>query len=135
MIDSKKLRYSLLMLSGIIALGTCGYYFVEHMPLFEAFYMTIITISTVGFAEVIPLSQAGRAITVIIIILGISVGAYTIGVLVKALVVIAEEKVPVDGNCAKKIDLLYFTYYNDFSNKKCGFEESPFLQNRQWNVA
>ena len=82
----KKPRFSLLMLFGIIALGTCGYYFVEHMPLFEAFYMTIITISTVGFAEVIPLSQAGRAITVIIIILGISVGAYTIGVLVRALV-------------------------------------------------
>ena len=84
--DSKKLRYSLLMLVGITILGTCGYYFVEHMSPFEAFYMTIITISTVGFAEVIPLSQAGRTITVIIIILGISVGAYTIGVLVRALV-------------------------------------------------
>lgn len=84
--DSIKLRYSLLMLLGIIAFGTCGYYFVEHMPLFEAFYMTIITISTVGFAEVTPLSQAGRIITVIIIILGISVGAYTIGMLVRALV-------------------------------------------------
>lgn len=84
--DSIKLRYSLLMLLGIIAFGTCGYYFVEHLPLFEAFYMTIITISTVGFAEVIPLSQAGRIITVIIIILGISVGAYTIGMLVRALV-------------------------------------------------
>jgi voltage-gated potassium channel len=86
MTESKKLRYSLLMLIGIIALGTCGYYFVEHMPLFEAFYMTIITLSTVGFAEVIPLSHAGRAITVIIIMLGISVGAYTIGMLVRALV-------------------------------------------------
>ena len=84
--DSEKLRYSLLMLIGIIALGTCGYYFVEHMPLFEAFYMTIITLSTVGFSEVIPLSQTGRTITVIIIILGISVGAYTIGMLVRALV-------------------------------------------------
>ena len=84
--DTKKLRYSLLMLVGIITFGTCGYYFVEHMPLFEAFYMTIITITTVGFAEVIPLSQIGRTITVIIIILGISVGAYTIGVLVRALV-------------------------------------------------
>jgi voltage-gated potassium channel len=86
MMDSKKLRYSLLLLTGIIALGTSGYYFVEHMPLFEAFYMTIITLSTVGFAEVVPLSQAGRAITVIIIVVGISVGAYTIGVLVRALV-------------------------------------------------
>ena len=84
--DSRKLRYSLLMLIGIIGLGTCGYYFVEHMPLFESFYMTIITLSTVGFSEVIPLSQAGRTITVIIIILGISVGAYTIGMLFRALV-------------------------------------------------
>jgi voltage-gated potassium channel len=48
--------------------------------------MTIITLSTVGFSEVIPLSQAGRSITVIIIFLGISVGAYTIGMLVRALV-------------------------------------------------
>jgi voltage-gated potassium channel len=86
MMDSKKLRYSLLMLIAIIAFGTCGYYFIEHMPLFEAFYMTVITLSTVGFAEVVPLSQAGRAITVVIIILGISVGAYTIGMLVRALV-------------------------------------------------
>ena len=86
MMDSKKLRYSLLMLLGIMAFGICGYYFVEHMSLFDALYMTIITLSTVGFAEVIPLSQAGRAITVIIIFLGISVGAYTVGVLVKALV-------------------------------------------------
>ncbi|MGD8343390.1 MAG: potassium channel protein [Desulfobacterales bacterium] len=84
--DTKKLRYSLLMLVGIITFGTCGYYFVEHMPLFEAFYMTIITITTVGFAEVIPLSQSGRTITVIIIVLGITAGTYTIGVLVRALV-------------------------------------------------
>jgi voltage-gated potassium channel len=84
--DSKKLRYSLLMLIGIIAFGTLGYCFVEHMPLFEAFYMTIITITTVGFAEVIPLSQNGRAITIIIIVLGITAGTYTIGVLVRALV-------------------------------------------------
>jgi voltage-gated potassium channel len=56
------------------------------MPFFEAFYMTIITISTVGYAEIVPLSQAGRALTIIIIILGITVGAYTIGLLVRAFV-------------------------------------------------
>lgn len=74
------------MLIGIVAFGTTGYYFIEHMPLFEAFYMTIITISTVGYAEIIPLSQAGRALTIIIIILGITVGAYTIGMLVRAFI-------------------------------------------------
>ncbi len=74
------------MLIGILAFGTYGYYFVEKMPLFEAFYMTMITISTVGYAEIVPLSHAGRALTIIIIILGITVGAYTIGMLVKAFI-------------------------------------------------
>ena len=53
------------MLIGIVAFGTSGYYFVEHMPLFESFYMTIITISTVGYAEIMPLTQAAVPSTVL----------------------------------------------------------------------
>ncbi len=53
------------------------------MPLFEAFYMTIITISTVGFSEIRPLTMVGRSITLVIIVLGISVGTYTIGIIVR----------------------------------------------------
>jgi voltage-gated potassium channel len=81
--DPKHLRQALIMLIGIIAFGTFGYYFVENMPLFEAFYMTIITISTVGFSEIRPLSALGRSITIIIIILGISFGTYTISIIVR----------------------------------------------------
>ena len=84
--DGKKLLYSLMMLAALIALGTMGYYFFEHTSLFDAFYMTIITLSTVGFSEIVPLSQVGRTITVVIIILGISVGTYTIGIIVQWLV-------------------------------------------------
>jgi len=49
------------------------------MPVFDAFYMTIITISSVGFSEVKPLSQVGRIITIIVIVSGISVLTYTLG--------------------------------------------------------
>lgn len=81
--DSKKLLKAFAMLLGIIGFGTIGYYCFEEMPLFDAFYMTIITISTVGFSEIVPLTYVGRIITVIIIIMGISVGTYTIGIIVK----------------------------------------------------
>jgi len=84
--DSRKLRYSLIMLAALVAFGTIGYYFFEHMPIFDAFYMTIITISTVGFSEIVPLTKVGRSITVVIIILGISVGTYTVGIIVQWLV-------------------------------------------------
>ncbi|MGD8209269.1 MAG: potassium channel protein [Desulfobacterales bacterium] len=84
--DSRKLRYSLMMLAALVAFGTFGYNIFEHMPIFDAFYMTIITISTVGFSEIIPLTKVGRSITVVIIILSISVGTYTIGVVMQWLV-------------------------------------------------
>ena len=77
--DYPKLRISLFLLIITIGFGTGGYVIFEGMPLFEAFYMTLITISTVGFSEVRPLSDVGRAITIIIIILGISLLTYTLG--------------------------------------------------------
>ena len=81
--NAGKFRYSIFLLTAIIAFGTFGYYLFEHMPLFEAFYMTIITISTVGFSEIRPLTMVGRSITLVIIVLGISVGTYTIGIIVR----------------------------------------------------
>jgi voltage-gated potassium channel len=84
--DYSKLKLSLILFCGIIAFGTLGYATVDHMPVFDAFYMTIITISTVGFSEIRPLSPAGRVITIIVIVTGISLGTYTLGLLVRIFV-------------------------------------------------
>jgi len=77
--DYSKLKLSLFLLLLTIGFGTGGYVVLEDMLPFEAFYMTLITISTVGFSEIKPLSDTGRAITIIIIILGISLLTYTLG--------------------------------------------------------
>ena len=70
--DYRKLRISLELLIGIFAFGTAGYYLFEDMNLFDAFYMTLITVSTVGFGEIKPLTASGRMITVVVIVTGIS---------------------------------------------------------------
>jgi voltage-gated potassium channel len=70
----------------ILAFGTFGYHLIEEMPFFEAFYMTIITVSTVGFSEIKQFSEAGRVITIIVIVTGIGAGTYTLGQLTKAFV-------------------------------------------------
>ncbi len=77
--DYSKLKLSLFLLIATISFGTFGYVIFEDMPPFEAFYMTLITISTVGFSEIKPLSHIGRIITIIIIIMGISLLTYTLG--------------------------------------------------------
>ena len=77
--DYSRLRISFILLFAVIFAGTIGYSVFEDMPVFDAFYMTVITISTVGFSEIKPLSQVGRIITVIVIVSGISVLTYTLG--------------------------------------------------------
>lgn len=62
----------LVFVSFLLMLGTIGYRSLEpHWSLSEAFYMTVITVSTVGFAEIQPLSPQGRWFTVVLIFLGL----------------------------------------------------------------
>ncbi len=81
--DFKKLRLSITTLFGILMFGTTGYYLIEDMSVFEALYMTVITISTVGFSEIKQLSTYGRIITIIVIGASMTIGAYSIGIIVK----------------------------------------------------
>lgn len=66
------LRSTLLGLS-VIAVGTIGYMVIEGVGPLAAFYMTAITVTTVGFREAFPLSPAGQAFTVMLAFGGIGV--------------------------------------------------------------
>jgi voltage-gated potassium channel len=63
----------LLLFSSILAFGTIGYVIIEHWGWFDSLYMTVITMATVGFLEVHPLSSAGRVLTMLLIFLGVTV--------------------------------------------------------------
>ena len=71
--EFQKLRVAFVLVLCIIGFGTTGYYIFENMKPFDAFYMTMITISTVGFQEVKPLtiimmdSELGLAIEELIV--------------------------------------------------------------------
>jgi len=49
---------------GLIVLGTSGYHAIEGWSLFDALYMTVTTLTTIGYGEVHPLSPAGRTFTI-----------------------------------------------------------------------
>ena len=52
---------------------------IEDYPVLEAFYMTVITISTVGYGEVLPLSAGGRIFTIFLILSGVGSLAFAAG--------------------------------------------------------
>ncbi|PHN07372.1 potassium channel family protein [Flavilitoribacter nigricans] len=74
------LQLALGLLMAELLLGTLGYMILENYSAEEAIYMTIITISTVGFTEVQPLDIAGRIFTTILILANIGIFAYLLAV-------------------------------------------------------
>lgn len=65
--------------------GTVGYVVIEHFGWLDALFMTVITITTVGYEEVHHLDAAGQAFTISLIVFGVAGFLYTFGVLVEQL--------------------------------------------------
>lgn len=71
---SNKLRIFIILF--VFTIGTLGFYYIEGTwTILEALYMTIITITTVGYGEIKPLSPQGQIFTIIFIIMGLSTAA------------------------------------------------------------
>ncbi len=70
----------------VLVIGTSGYMLIERWTPLEALYMTVTTISTVGFGEIRPLSDAGRLFTMFIILSGTGVLAFLLGTIVEYVV-------------------------------------------------
>lgn len=70
------LQRVVLMLLFVLAGGTSGYMIIEGWSFTDSMYMTVITISTVGYGEVHPLSNAGKAFSAVLIAGGVGVALY-----------------------------------------------------------
>jgi voltage-gated potassium channel len=74
----RRLIWSIGALVAIVIIGVIGYMAIEGWTFLDAIYMTITTITTVGFREVQPLSEAGRIFTMVLIIFGVGGALYVL---------------------------------------------------------
>ncbi len=70
MSGKNRIILAIVLLVLVIIIGVVGYMSIENYSLMESFYMSIITITTVGFGEVKPLSPAGKGFTTFLILIG-----------------------------------------------------------------
>ena len=73
-------------LSLVFCLGVVGFMRVEGWSLFDSLYQVVITLSTVGFQEVYPLSHNGRIVTMLLIVTGVGSFAYLVSTFTQVLV-------------------------------------------------
>ena len=79
-------RLAVLLLVGVLAGGTVGYMVIEGWSAWDAFYMTVTTVATVGFREVHPLSRGGQVFTILLIFCGVGTAFYTVTLLATIIV-------------------------------------------------
>lgn len=80
-----RFRLPAALLAIVIVTGVAGYALIDRWDFLDSFYMTIITISTVGYAEVHPQSDAGRLFTSALIVVGVGTMLFGFGVFAEAL--------------------------------------------------
>lgn len=86
MSSTRRIKAGFTLLGVVLAVGTLGFVIIEDVPAFDAFYMVLITITTVGFGEVIPLSTMGRLWTTVVLLGGFGIALYTAAASIEYLV-------------------------------------------------
>src|SRR5579872_3742291 len=69
-----------------MAVGTVGFRVIEGYSLFDAFYMTLITITTVGYQEIHPLGYAGRIFNSFLILFGVTAMFVAVGAMTQTII-------------------------------------------------
>ena len=110
MFYNNRIVIALILCLAIIAIGTSGYMLIEGYTLFEGLYMSIITITTVGFGEVKPLSGVGRGFTIFLILIGFGSLAFAGHALVESLLERVQEGRSEIKKMKKHISLLKSHY-------------------------
>lgn len=79
-------RIAGVLLLAVLVIGTAGYVLIEGWNVLDAFYMTVITVATVGYGEVHPLSRAGELFTIFMVFAGVGGIAYSIATIAEFMV-------------------------------------------------
>jgi voltage-gated potassium channel len=80
------IRYAILALAGALIFGTVGFHLVEGWSLGDSFYVTVQTLTTVGYGDEPPRSQAGRLFAVVVMLIGAGGVALAVSTIVQSVV-------------------------------------------------
>jgi len=77
----KRIALGFFFLIFLLSVGTLGFYFIEGLSFFKALYFTVITISTVGYGDIVPQTEAGKVFAIFLILGGAGLFFYAFGLI------------------------------------------------------
>lgn len=77
---ARRFFFDFLRLTAFVLIGAGGFMLVEHWSFLDSIFMTVITLTTVGYGETHPLSPAGKIYTILLILVGAGVVLTVLGI-------------------------------------------------------
>ena len=106
----KRICIALLILALLLGAGTLAFHMLEEWTLIDSFYFTGVTLSTIGYGDLVPKTELGKLFTVFFSFSAIGIAFYCISVLAESRTLIVEE--------SKKLRLPKGIKINGFAKKK-----------------
>lgn len=106
----RRIVLSLIVLLGIVSLGTSGFILIEGWGPLDSLYMSVITLSTIGFKEVHDLSDQGKIFTMVLIVFGVSTLGYLVSSMVQLMFEGQIQRIIGRKKVEKRIDALHDHY-------------------------
>jgi len=75
----RELLVPMLIILSILIIGFLGYIFIEGLSPLKSLYMLVITFATIGYGDIVPMTDVGKVFTIFIVISGFTAGVYSIG--------------------------------------------------------
>lgn len=82
MLNFDRLKLSLVLFVSILAIGVVGFMVFEGLTFYDAVYLAVATIATVGYGDIVPKTPAGRLFTCVFIIVGVGMAYYTFSLVI-----------------------------------------------------
>lgn len=84
--EVKRIKWAIIFLLSVFVIGIGGYMVIEGWNFFDSLYMVVITLATVGFGEIHPLTFHGRIFTIVLILVWAGIGFYALSTIIQPII-------------------------------------------------
>ena len=112
LVGLKKIRLLIILPVAVLLIGTVGFMLLEDLSFIDAFYFTIVTISTVGYGDIAPTTAASKGFSIFLIIIGIGTFLTIVTTVTQMLVQSSQNRVR-----RRRLNMLIGVFYTEIGNQ------------------